>query len=96
MFVIVEEKNFESPHKDAFKPATFLAHTLIPLFLQTDPIMFDIVGFSFPNTCSLSSSLSHFLSTYPAVKLHCSLRLWLTLLLQGDLQHLAMSMLYKN
>lgn len=58
--------------------------------------MFDVLGFSFPNTFSLSSSLSCFLSTYPAVKLYCSLRLWLTVLQQGDLQHFTMSVLYKN
>lgn len=53
----------------------FSSVTNIPLFLQTEPVMFDIVGFSFPSTFSLSSSLSHFLSTYLAVKLYCSLRL---------------------
>lgn len=68
-------KKSQSSHKDAFNTAAFLAHTLIPLFLQTDPIMFDVLGFSFPNTFSLSSSLSCSLSTYPAVKLYCSLRL---------------------
>lgn len=41
-------------------------------------------------------SLSCFLSTYPAVKLYCSLMLWLTVLQQGDLQHFTMSILYKN
>lgn len=60
------------------------------------PIVFDVAGFSFPNTFSLASSLSHFLCTYPAVKLHCSLRLRSTLLQQGDLQHFAMSLLYKK
>lgn len=27
--LLLEEKNFQSPHKDAIKPTTFLAHILI-------------------------------------------------------------------
>lgn len=95
-FVVMEEEPLQSPHKGAAKPAAFLAHALVPLFLQAAPITFDVAGFSFPNTFSLASSLSHFLYSYPAVKLHCSPRLRSTLLQEGDLQHFAMRLLYKN